>query len=307
MNTNEITPVQIAIRIVIIIVVIAIILMASFAMVRLVPKVISSLGGIKNIFAKKERMIVSLADTTIDQGDSTTLSYRQTGGTDNGTYLFNYSCAHIDADTRIEVASGNASQIVTCDRPITLGAATTTLSEPQTITVRPITEDVTFDQKVDMTVSHITTASATASMASAVLNIRGNAKGTNTSVTPAKNNDTKAKATSTQTIKTPTTTRPTTSVTAPARLMVRMGQVTMAPNGFVTATFYVTNTGGRPSGAWSFSAFLPRSVGQTSYTSPLQPSIPPQGTSTMYLSFANAQAGSIIVNVNGQRATATLK
>jgi hypothetical protein len=62
-----------------------------------------------------------------------------------------------------------------------------------------------------------------------------------------------------------------------------------------TVTFNITNKGGRSSGSWAFQAILPRSVGQTSYQSGYQSSIPPGGTSQFTLSFDNAQAGNIVI------------
>lgn len=302
MNKNEITPIQIAIRIVIIIVVIVILLLVSFAMVRFVPKVVGALGNFRTIFATKERLEVSLDESIIAQDGKAILTITQSGGKLNGTYELTYSCAHIDLDTHLEIELVDRNDVVLCDEPFTIGsAATSTLSD---IVIRPTGENVSYDQKVDITVKHID-SSSTRSMDSIILTVLGD-------------NDTTQKTTQTTSTSTPstvtskpltTTTRPSTVSnysSSPAKLVATLKEVTVDQNARATVAFYVTNTGGKNSGAWTFNATLPR-LGQTLFNSPTQSSIPPRGSSIMFLTFDNAQAGNVNINVQGSVLTVNLK
>jgi hypothetical protein len=295
---KEITPVQIAIRIVIIVIVVVILLLVSFAMVRFVPRVISSLGNFRNIFvSSKEELEISLDKKEISEGDEATLTYKQEGGKAEGYYVLNYSCSHIDSDTTsLEVKQGVEEEALLCDDPITIGyAATTTLSGEVILT--PSIES-SENQVLDITVSHVI-GSSTLSKDSVILTVKGNEdREEEAAETPAPAAPTAR----------PATYRPTTSyATSPARLSVRMGNISVDRNGMASVTFYVTNTGGRSSGSWKYSAILPRSVGQTSVTSTYQPSIPAGGTSTMFITFGNAKAGTINIYVNGDHASAVLR
>jgi hypothetical protein len=308
MNKNEITPVQIAIRIVIIIVVIVILLLVSFAMVRFVPKVISSLGNFRNIFGiSKEELEISLDKKEIADGEETTLTYEQKGGKAEGYYVLSYSCGHIDSDTTsLEVRQGDEGEALLCDDPITIGqAATGTLSGEVILT--PSIES-SKDQVLDITVSHVID-SATVSKDSVILTVAGNEnREDDNNENGDDSGDHSGDQASAPTLNRPTPSRPTpTYSTTPARLNVRMGAVNVDRNGKASVTFYVTNTGGRSSGSWRYSATLPRSVGQTSVTSTYQPSIPAGGTSTMFITFGNAEAGTINVYVKGDQASAVLR
>lgn len=302
MNQNETTPVQIAIRIVIIIIVIVILLLVSFAMVRLVPKVVSSLGNIRGIFAPKERMEASLTEKTLNQGDKTVLSYRQIGGKAEGYYTLNYSCAHIDSDTRLEVRQSDETKTIECDRPLVIGtAASTSLSRE--VTLAPIGNTISYDQSVSITVSHVN-GSSTLAIASATLTVLGEDK----TVSLVATSTPKTVSTTTPITTKPSPSNPSYYSSVPADLSVTIGQVSVDQNARASITFYVTNQGGQDSGSWKFHADLPRELGQTSYDSPYQPSIPPRGTSIMYLSFGNAAAGTVNLFVdNNSRASVILK
>ena len=297
MNKTEITPIQIAIRIVIIIIVIAILLLMSFAMFRLVPKVISSLGSVRDLFAPKERLEVTLSEKNVAQDEKTILSYSQIGGKVEGYYSLNYSCAHIDESTRLEVTEENETKTIVCDKPIVIGGiASTSLSRE--VTLIPTSKNVTEDQSISITVSHMN-ASSTIAKASTTLLVFGE-------VENKTDDEDVVVATSTKTtvIKKPVTKPSTPSYysSLPADLSITVGQVSVDQNARASITFYVTNNGGQNSGSWKFRADLPREVGQTNYNSPYQPSIPPRGTSIMYLSFGNAAAGNINLYIDDTNA-----
>jgi hypothetical protein len=155
MNKNEVTPVQIAIRIVIIIIVVVVLLLLSFAMVRLIPQVFSSLSNLKEyvsgIFQGGEKMSVSSNKDNIMIGESATLTYKQTGGKPEGIYTLTYSCSKISSTTHLEVDQNGTKQTVICEDPFYLSAATSTLLM-QSVVVTPVGPTISYDQPISITI-----------------------------------------------------------------------------------------------------------------------------------------------------------
>ncbi len=299
MNKNEVTPVQIAIRIVIIIIVIVILLLVSFAMVRFVPKVFSSLASFRTLFTAKEQLIVSLDKVSVREGSDTTLSFKQTGGKSEGYYELSYSCSKISSNTSLDIMSDEGSTNLSCDTPLMLPITPSSTTSYST-NITPIGKEVSYDQPILITIKHIN-ESSTVATGTATLTVLGETSEEEASPVVAT-------STPVTTSKPPTVVSPTTNYhPSPARLTAQMGSVNVDTNGKAVVTFYVTNTGGQRSNSWTFSANLPRSIGQTVYNSPYQSSIPAGGTSTMYLTFYNAEAGTINVYVQNSSFSATLR
>lgn len=295
MNKTEITPVQIAIRIVIIIIVIAVLLLISFGLVRLVPKIVSSLGGIRGLFAPKERLEVTLGKKTITQQEDTLLTYKQINGKNVGSYTINYSCANIAEDTRLEVSQDDESKVIECDRPLVIGTTAST-SFSRDIVIRPISDNISYNQTFSITVTHIN-ASSTVAIGSATLTVLGEEKLVTIATSSAPIVSVPTKTISKPVVHTAPS-QPSHYSSLPVDLSVTIGQVSVDQNSRASLTFYVTNNGGQNSGLWKFRADLPREIGQTNYNSPYQTSIPPHKTSIMYLSFGNAVAGNINIFVD---------
>lgn len=309
MNKNEITPVQIAIRIVIIIIVLAILLMVSFAMVRFVPKVLSSLSGFRSIFGAKERLALSLDKAEITQNGDAMLTIKQNRGVTDGRYEISFSCSKIDSSTNLKVSRGDERDTIQCGDDFILADSPST-SVPAEVSIQHVGDPVSYDQPILITVAHVN-ATSTLSSDSATLTVLKNKETSKTPVAATTTAPTTLtgttiipKATSTPPVKTNPV--PKTYSSAPAQLTANLKSVSVDSNNRATVTFYVTNVGGRNSGSWAFSAYLPRR-GQTSYQSAYQSSIPPQGSSIMYLTFDDAQAGTIVINVQNSQVSAVLK
>lgn len=276
---KEVSPIQIALRIVIIIIVVVVVLLVSFALVRFVPKLVTSFSSFRDLFGAKERLVVALDQKTIMLGDSAKLSVNQTGGENAGQYVLSYSCAKIDSRTSLKISSDGESEVIGCDKSFILTIAPSS-SSSKIFNLEPRGDIKLYEQPLTITVKHVTASSTVASTSSVILTISGeNVVATSTLYFGPK----------------PVENKPV--VKTPADLTVSVGSLNVDNNGKATLTFYVTNKGGSNSGSWTFSSTLPRD-GQTVYNSPLQSSIPPGGTSTMYLTFYNAKSGSVTVTID---------
>lgn len=302
MNKNEITPVQIAIRIVIIIILIVVLILVSFAMVRLVPKVFSSLSSLRGfftgLFPSKENLNVSLDKQTVQIGESANLTFKKTGGTTNGIYTITYSCSKISSTTHLQV-NDVTNQVMNCANPLYIGDANATNTE-KVLSIVPTGTPISYDQPMEITVAHVN-GSTTLSSAVIVLNIKGQTIAESVATTTPR---TAAPTTKTNTVVNSgvKTVAPSTNYrsSAPANLNLTIVGATINRDiARGTITFNVTNVGGRPSGAWRLNAVVPRSAGQTSYDSGYQSSIPAGGTSIMTLAFDNAQTGNIVITLYG--------
>jgi len=277
---KEVSPVQIALRIVLIIIVIVVLLLVSFALVRFVPKLVTSFSSFRDLFGGKERLVVALDKKTIKLGESATLSVKQTGGKGGGQYVLSYSCAKIDSRTSLKINTDDESEVIGCDKSFILPIAPSDPSS-EIFNLEPRGDYKSYEQPMTITVKHVTASSTIASTANLTLTISG---------------EKDVVATSTLHFgPKPVEDKPV--VKTPADLTVLVGSLNVENNGKATLMFYVTNKGGNDSGIWSFRSTLPRD-GQTVYNSPLQSSIPPGGTSTMYLTFYNAKSGSVTVSID---------
>ena len=277
---KEVSPVQIALRIVLIIIVIVVLLLVSFALVRFVPKLVTSFSSFRDLFGGKERLVVALDKKTIKLGESATLSVKQTGGKGGGQYVLSYSCAKIDSRTSLKINTDDESEIIGCDKSFILPIAPSDPSS-EIFNLEPRGDYKSYEQPMTITVKHVTASSTIASTANLTLTISGEKDVVATSTLHFGPKPVEDKLV----------------VKTPADLTVLVGSLNVENNGKATLTFYVTNKGGSNSGSWSFSSTLPRD-GQTIYNSPSQSSIPPGGTSTMYLTFYNANSGSVTVTID---------
>jgi len=224
--------------------------------------------------------VVALDKKTIKLGESATLSVKQTGGKGGGQYVLSYSCAKIDSRTSLKINTDDESEIIGCDKSFILPIAPSDPSS-EIFNLEPRGDYKSYEQPMTITVKHVTASSTIASTANLTLTISG---------------EKDVVATSTLHFgPKPVEDKPV--VKTPADLTVLVGSLNVENNGKATLMFYVTNKGGNDSGIWSFRSTLPRD-GQTVYNSPLQSSIPPGGTSTMYLTFYNAKSGSVTVSID---------
>jgi len=282
---KEVSPVQIALRIVLIIIVIVVLLLVSFALVRFVPKLVTSFSSFRDLFGGKERLVVALDKKTIKLGESATLSVKQTGGKGGGQYVLSYSCAKIDSRTSLKINTDDESEIIGCDKSFILPIAPSDPSS-EIFNLEPRGDYKSYEQPMTITVKHVTASSTIASTANLTLTISGEKDVVATSTLHFGPRPVEDKpVVSTPVLKTP------------ADLTVSVGSLNVENNGKATLTFYATNKGGSNSGSWTFSSTLPRD-GQTVYNSPSQSSIPPGGTSTMYLTFYNAHSGTVSVSID---------
>jgi hypothetical protein len=291
---KEVTPIQIALRIVIIIILIVVLLLVSFALVRFVPKIVTSFSSFRSLFSAKERLVVALDQKTITLGDSANLSVKQTGGKGGGQYVLSYSCAKIDSRTSLKINTEDESEIIGCDKSFILPIAPSS-STSEIFNLEPRGDSKSYEQPVTITVKHVTASSTIASTASVILTISGEKDAAEDDEVKE---EVKEETVATSTLRfgpKPVENKPV--VKTPADLTVSIGSLNVDNNGKATLTFYVTNKGGSNSGSWTFSSTLPRD-GQTVYNSPSQSSIPPGGTSTMYLTFYNAKSGSVTVSID---------
>ena len=287
---KEVSPVQIALRIVLIIIVIVVLLLVSFALVRFVPKLVTSFSSFRDLFGGKERLVVALDKKTINLGESATLSVKQTGGKGGGQYVLSYSCAKIDSRTSLKISSDDESEVIGCDKSFILPIAPSAPSS-EIFNLEPRGDYKSYEQPMTITVKHVTASSTIASTANLTLTISGEKD-------VVEDDDTKEETVASSTLRfgpKPVEDKPV--VKTPADLTVSVGSLNVDNNGKATLMFYVTNKGGSNSGSWTFSSNLPRD-GQTVYNSPLQSSIPPGGTSTMYLTFYNAKSGNVTVSID---------
>lgn len=313
MNKNEITPVQIAIRIVIIIILIVFLILISFAMVRMVPKVFTFLsnarGYIAGLFSRGERIAVSLDKDVVEMGEGATLTFTKTGGKNEGIYTVSFSCAKISSGTDLQIESAD-ERTIQCDETLYIGNVNATSSATD-VRIAPIGDVASYDQPMLISIKHLI-GSTTISLGSATLTIKGQSLAEvkedteqDTSADTDKSGD--PVVTNTKPAASPTYSNTNTYANAaPANLNMYITGATINKQVNQGAIlFNVTNAGGRPSGAWRFQATLPRSVGQTIYTSPYQPSIPPGGTSQMNLAFDNAKTGPLVITLYGYGDTQT--
>lgn len=297
MNNKEVTPVQIAIRIMIIIVVIVILLLISFGIVRIVPSIFSGLSNLRtNFFAGKEKMILSLDKTSVAPGESAILSYRQSGGKAEGFYALTYSCQSIHSSTQLEVIGETDTGTAFCGEPFIIGNAGSS-TKSQTLTIRPFSDSISYDQDIKIEIAHMKDVSSLAS-SSVTLTLEGEDSSTDRNEEDTENtsgnNDSKEEAADEEDETPARTSEPTprsTTPASPADLTVAFSQISVNGNDRGTIVFYVTNRGGTASGSWRFTAALPRDGGTQIYESSFQPSIPARGTSILTLSFDNAASG----------------
>jgi hypothetical protein len=301
---KEVTPIQIALRIVIIIILIVVLLLVSFALVRFVPKIVTSFSSFRDLFGAKERLVVALDQKTITLGDSANLSVKQTGGKGGGQYVLSYSCAKIDSRTSLKINTEDESEVIGCDKSFILPIAPSSTTS-EIFNLEPRGDIKSYEQPVTITVKHVTASSTIASTASVILTISGEKDAAEDDEVKE---EVKEETVATSTLRfgpKPVEDKPVVKtpapapvkVSTPADLTVSIGSLNVDNNGKATLTFYVTNKGGSNSGSWTFSSTLPRD-GQTVYNSPSQSSIPPGGTSTMYLTFYNAHSGNVTVTID---------
>jgi hypothetical protein len=296
---KEVTPIQIALRIVIIIILIVVLLLVSFALVRFVPKIVTSFSGFRSLFGAKERLVVALDQKTITLGDSANLSVKQTGGKGGGQYVLSYSCAKIDSRTSLKIITEEESEVIGCDKSFILPIAPSSTTS-EIFNLEPRGDIKSYEQPVTITVKHVTASSTIASTASVILTISGEKDAAEDDKVKE---EVKEETVATSTLRfgpKPVDDKSVVNapvVKTPADLTVSIGSLNVDNNGKATLTFYVTNKGGSNSGSWTFSSTLPRD-GQTVYNSPSQSSIPPNGTSTMYLTFYNACSGNVTVTID---------
>lgn len=314
MNKTGVTPVQIAIRVIIIIVMLIIIFFVALVMIRLVPKALTSLSSIKDIFVIKERIVATVAPNKISSETHTTLTYKQEGSSSIGYYTLSYSC---DPAVHLDLAIGPNRNVLKCNEPFTLNQATSSRNN-QTIDLIGVSSASSTDQKITLTIAH-KNASTTLSSINLPLTITPFKK--DTAFQPT-NTSTSTPYVTSPTYPASTTTKPSTSsiyshastgngqrtYTTPAHLVATFLSGSVDANNRTTTQFTVTNTGGRSSGTWYFRATLPTSNQYAHYSSPAQSSIPPQGRSVLTLAFDNTLPGShtMTVIINGVSTTLTI-
>lgn len=303
---NELTPAQMALRIIIVIVIILILLVISFGIVRFIPKLITSFSDIRNSILQggKEKLTLSLDKTEIEQGDAASLSFKKTGGKAEGFYTLSYSCAGIHTDTYLEITFNDEFEALDCEEAFPLGEAASSTVSGQ-IKIEPVSDSLSYDQPIKLTINHSTETSSIAS-SSATLTLKGDENATEEDDSDDDNDDEDSgdETDTDEPVATPA--RPTTSTggsnyatpaAGPSDLFAVFTIRTIDNSDRAMVRFDVSNFGGRPTGAWRFRAILPRDQGTTIYESPYQSSIPAGKTSTMILTFDNAVDGGIVTVV----------
>ena len=96
MNKTGLTPTQLIIRIVIIIIVVAILLLVSFSMIKLVPKVFTSITDIRNLITRTATSTPSTTSTSTYQVQSTSSSTPVTQTTQNSNLKVDFTHSQIN-------------------------------------------------------------------------------------------------------------------------------------------------------------------------------------------------------------------
>ncbi|MFA6338813.1 MAG: CARDB domain-containing protein [Candidatus Paceibacterota bacterium] len=237
-----------------------IIIFGCLAIVRIVPIVFNSISGastsLSSFFGSKEKITLSVEPNQIKSGEVFSLSFTHSNKNKDGDYYLSYGCKN---GVRLENPSLSKNALF-CNTPIKLGNLISNKISLKGFSVKENSE-------IPLTLSFIPQGENKTSVSKDI------------SITILKGNGVNVSS------------KQNTSTTAhnsgPANLSVRIlntGVIDQYTNQFVARSFnntdkaaiqfIVENSGGEPTGIWSFKATLPSNIGQT-YESPTEPSLAP--------------------------------
>lgn len=251
--------------------IVAILIMIVFGIMRIVPKIVSSLASagsaISNVTINREDIAVNTNTDELTTGQSFILSWEHTNPKEEGVYAFSYECA-ADVEFKI-VGKNNTQKTIICNTPFTLSDTPISVQLIPILTQKDSLRDIAVS--ILFTPTGVTVPSTKGEKVLTLRNFNDASQGgnlANNDVTITTDYDSLNEQSGTSTPTRPTTSnKPTTNNPTPSTPIT--GGITptyRAPadlaisNVRATGTrvqFTVTNTGGRASGIWSFNYTLP--------------------------------------------------
>ncbi|MES2223606.1 MAG: CARDB domain-containing protein [Patescibacteria group bacterium] len=292
----------------IIVAIILVLLFIALAIVKFVPKLISSFGtasvSLSSLFSPKENITVS-APSEVKSGSPFTVSWKNNVTEPAGSLMWSYQCAD---NVTVEYTSTGGQRPVICNTLFPLPATgnsysfvaknSGTASVPVTMTVALYDADM---KTVKVQGSTNMTVLAPGSTATVVSQYNPDYSATTTPSTNNNSTNTNTNGTTKTTTKTTTNnTNYNTGVTNGTPdlsvSLVKVGRTqndgsyistnSFAENDRVTVIFKVTNTGTARSGTWSLRADLPtKTQSDKVYVSNAQPALNPGDSYQMTISF----------------------
>ncbi|MDB5204042.1 MAG: Peptidase sortase-like protein [Candidatus Taylorbacteria bacterium] len=309
----------------IIVAIIVVLLFIALAIVKFVPKLISSIGtanvSFSSLFSPKDGIAVT-APSEVKSGDSFTVSWKNTTTTTDGSLMWSYKC--VDGVT-VEYASIGGQRPVVCETMFPLPTTSNSYSfvakntnkanTPITMTVALWDKDmknIIVQNSANMTIlapgntTTVTTNNQYNPDYNATTTVTTNNNGVNTNANPSPSNNTQTNNTNHNTGVTNGTADLSVSLVKVGRTQSDGSYVnssSFAENDRVTVQFKVSNVGTARSGAWTLRANLPtKTVADQTYTSSAQPALNPGDSYIMTISFdafdPNGRNIAIILNAN---------
>ena len=291
-----------------IVLVVALLLVISFAIVKVVPRAISSLASanlsMSSIFTPKAGLTASLSAGLIKSGESTNINFSKTGTNTAGYYSLSYPC---DSGAKLNYVNGDTSAAMNCAAPYPISPS------GNSITITGIAPQNSTIVTVPITLGFIANGSASSSLETKLSLSISN---TGTSTTATSSNPILNTSTTTPSKKaSPATT------TGQADLSIRLvdegimdptsGQFVSTRNfnagNTVVVKFEIQNVGTKATGPWSFTTSEPMSNSADSYRSSgnLQSLLPGYSTGvvTLALTGINPNGGTVTIKTQPQNKT----
>ena len=285
-----------------VVLVVALLLVISFAIVKVVPKAISSLASanlsMSSLFASKPTLNASLSSSLIKSGDKTDINFSKTGSNTSGYFSVSYPC---DTGAKLNYINGDTSVAMNCASPYPISTS------GNSITISGVAPKNSTVVTVPITLSFISNGSASSTLEKQLTLAISN---TGTSTT-AQSNTTSTKNTSTTTNATVGTSDLSIRLIDEGILDPASGQFISTKNfhagNTVVIKFEIQNVGTKSTGPWSFTTSEPMVNSTDSYRSSgnLQPLLPGYSTGvvTLALSGINPNGGTVTIKTQPQDKT----
>lgn len=306
----------------IIVAIILVLLFIALAIVKFVPKLISSIGtanvSFSSLFSPKDKISVS-SPTEVKSGSPFTVTWKNNTADSVGSLMWSYKC--VDGAS-VEYNSISGQRPVICDTMFPLpatGESYSFIAKNSNAKDTPITMSVSLwdaeMKNVKIQGGTNMTILANSSAVSTPVNQYDPSRNATTTTTTTTNKNTDTPKPATNVIHNNSNTNTTKTNTGSADLRVTLSKIgrtvngayvdstSFAENDRVTVRFNVANVGSARSGAWTLRADLPtKTIGDKVYTSNAQPSLNPGDSYEMTISFdtfdPNGRNIAITINAN---------
>jgi len=248
-------------------------------------------GFFSSLFSNKaDTKITITAPATVTAGEPVKVSWKHKTK-EKGSYALMYPCAEgLRFSTR---AANDAFLTMPCGSAFSLDGA------KDNATILPMLAG-TSSARIPLSVLFIPSATGTPAEGTVTMTVNAGKNQTPVVITPG-TTTTPVKPVEPTPVKPTTPTKPVTPstpvVTGPADLAVTITSVIVDAYGNGTATFNISNVGGRATGSYHFTAELPTAQPYT-YVSPVQASLAPGSYIVNTLRFTQAISGNLYVAVD---------